>query len=257
MADFHLGDLLLLKSDGGAGGSLERLARQRDRVLEDLTRVLPRLQTLEFGELTSRCIPSPDGFVLRLLLQPRQRNLLAAPRRTNRSFEAEAQQLRADLLELGPTLRREARASRRRRPMAGVRDVDLMHELLVRRSREQWRIQVADVQLELVFPDCPSYRVDQDVCNVRGTVRSVSARGADTQEVVLAGATVWTCGPSPSQVLTTRHLSIYVAHAGSRGLVEVTSGVVICGRPWNCLAHLHWCVLTGVVMGATFADPPP
>jgi hypothetical protein len=109
MAEIHLCDLLLLKVDRGAGCSVTSLALRQRAVLADLTRLLPRLAALQFGELDARVVPDGQGYRMRLLLRPRQRSLLLDPRNGKPTLEGEAAMLRDDIQKAGLRVLRAAR----------------------------------------------------------------------------------------------------------------------------------------------------
>ena len=156
MADFHLCDLVVLKVDERTARSAEYVEMQARRILEDLGTLLPSIYTLDYGELTFKYVSLSDGLSLRLQLTPSLGNLLTNPRMGKNTFEIEAEQLRAEILNLGPRLRRLARGVKARGLQPGTREHDLTHELLVRRSRKQWQLNHEGTQTKLVFPDSPS-----------------------------------------------------------------------------------------------------
>ena len=252
MHDFPLCDLLLLPADEKATWTLSHLELLTRRILDDLGRLLPLLHGLEYSELTCRCVCSNKGLMLRLVLRPRQRNLLASPKKGN-TFEIEAARVQSEICNLGPVLRKLARAVKQSRPQAVGRETDLTLELLIRRSGKRWRFMQEGAQTELVFPDSPSVLVDDDAHCIEGFVHTISAGGQKfVQKVTLSDADIRAYGAESTRILGMDEIVIYVPH-GVEGSLTSTSRVdrPVWGERWACLARLHRCALSGNVIGAT------
>jgi len=220
--------------------------------LDDLGRLLPLLHGLEYSELTCRHVCSSEGLMLRLALQPRQRNLLASPKKGN-TFEIEAARLQSELYNLGPVLRKLARAFRQSVPQAVVCETDLTHELLVRRSRKRWRLMQEGAQAELVFPDSPSVLVDDAIHCIEGFVHTLSLGGSKfVQKVTLSDADVHPSDAEATRIRGLDEIVVYVPH-GVDSTLTSTSRVnrPVWGERWTCHARLHRCALSGSVIGAT------
>src|SRR5471030_1641990 len=139
MHDFPLCYLLLLPADEKSTWTLSHLELLTRPILDALGRLLPLLHDLEYSDLTHRHVCSSQGLMLRLALQPRRRSLLASPKKGN-TFEIEAVRLQTEMFNLGPALRRLARAIKQIRPQGVGWETDLTLELLVRRSGKRWRL---------------------------------------------------------------------------------------------------------------------
>jgi hypothetical protein len=252
MRDFQLCDLQLLPADERTTWSLSHLELQTRRILDDLGRLLPLLHCLEYSELACRHVCSREGLMLRLVLQPRQRNLLASPKRGN-TFEIEAARLQSEMFNLGPVLRRLARAAKGIPPHAGIRETDLTLELLVRRSGKRWRLMQEGGQTELVFPDSPSVLIDHDVHRIEGFVHTIAAGGPKfVQKVTLSDADVHPSDGESTRLPGLDEIVVYVP-TGAECSTRSTSRVdrPVWGNRWACLGRLHRCALSGSIMGAT------
>jgi hypothetical protein len=246
MAELHLCDLMLLKVGAETGCSIPLLAQRERAVLADLTRLLPRLLTLQFGEIDARVVPDADCYRLRLLLRPRQRNLLVGPSCARITLAGEADLLRTDIQKAGLQVMRAAREARRRPTIAPPADRDLMHELLVRRARQAWRFVVEHQQIELPFPECPRYFEDEQAHRVEGVVESITEH-----LVVVRGAEIRTLDASPHVVARLGHLGVEINPAASSPAAEgARTDVISCGRHHSQLVRLRRCVLTLAVIGA-------
>jgi len=250
--DFPLCDLLLLPSNERMTWTMSHLELLTKGTLDDLGRLLPLLHGLEYSELTCRHVCSSEGLMLRLALQPRQRNLLASPKKGN-TFEIEAARLQSELYNLGPVLRKLARAFRQSVPQAVVCETDLTHELLVRRSRKRWRLMQEGAQAELVFPDSPSVLVDDAIHCIEGFVHTLSLGGSKfVQKVTLSDADVHPSDAEATRIRGLDEIVVYVPH-GVDSTLTSTSRVnrPVWGERWTCHARLHRCALSGSVIGAT------
>jgi hypothetical protein len=247
MAELHLCDLVLLKVDRGTGCSVTSLALRQRSALADLTRLLPRLAALQFGELDARVVPDSQGYRLRLLLLPRQRSLLLDPRTGRATLESEAELLRNDIERVGLRVLRAARAAKSPKAKPAGAGHDLMHELLVRRAQQQWRFAIEHQQIELAFPDCPRYAEDDVVHRVVGLVHAVTER-----HVVLKRVEIWTLDASPRTVARVGRLWLELSVSSDFGPVNDPRGhdAALCGRPWSRVARLNRCVLTSAIVGA-------
>jgi len=245
MAEIHLCDLLLLKVDRGAGCSVTNLALRQRAVLADLTRLLPRLAALQFGELDARVVPDAQGYRLRLLLKPRQRSLLLDPGSSKPTLEDEAVMLREDIDKAGLRVLRAARDARRRTDTKAGVARDYMHELLVRRARQEWRFMVEHKQLELPFPDCPWFCEDEVAHQVAGIVHAITE-----DLVVMRGAEIMTLDETPRVVARMDRLCIEVSALTLAGSTEPTSNAMQCGHRRSLLARLKRCTTTAAVIGA-------
>lgn len=253
MHDLRLCDLLLLPADEKTTWTLSHLELLTRRILDDLGRLLPLLHGLEYSELTCRHVCSSRGLMLRLALQPRQRNLLASPKKGN-TFEIEAARLQSEILNLGPTLRKLARAIKQARPQTVGMERDLTRELLVRRSGKRWRLLQEGAQTELVFPDSPSVFVDDDVHCIVGFVHTISPGGPKfLQKVALSDAKVRSSDAEATRFTELDEIVVYVPHV-IEGTPTSGSRMVrpVWGDRWACHARLHRCALSGHVIGATF-----
>lgn len=245
MAEIHLCDLLLLKVDRGAGCTVTNLALRQRAVLADLTRLLPRLAALQFGELDARVVPDGQGYRMRLLLKPRQRSLLLDSRNGKPTLEDEAVMLRDDIDKAGLRVLRAAREARRRTDTKAGVARDLMHELLVRRARQEWRFMAEHRQIELPFPDCPRYVEDEAAHRVNGIVHAVTEH-----LVVVRGAEVWTLDDHPRVVARMGRLCIEASASTLAGSTDPSLNAIQCGRHRSLLARLKRCTTTFAVIGA-------
>ncbi len=245
MAELHLCDLVLLKVDRGAGCSVTSLALRQRAVLADLTRLLPRLAALQFGELDARVVPDGQGYRMRLLLKPRQRSLLLDPKNGKPTLEGEAAMLRDDIQKVGLRVLRAARDSRSPNERRPAPEGDLLHELLVRRARQDWRFDVEHQQIELPFPDCPRFVEDEVAHRVDGIVHAVTEH-----LVVVRGAEVWTLDDRPRVVARMGKLCIEVSASNLASSTEPTHNAIPCGRHRSLLARLKRCTATFAVIGA-------
>lgn len=245
MAEIHLCDLLLLKVDRGAGCSVTSLAVRQRAVLADLTRLLPRLAALQFGELDARVVPDGQGYRMRLLLKPRQRSLLLDSRNGKPTLEDEAVMLRDDIDKAGLRVLRAAREVRRRTDTKAGVARNLMHELLVRRARQDWHFEVEHQQIELPFPDCPRYVEDEVAHRVDGIVHA-----ATEHLVVVRGAEVRTLDDRPRVVARMGKLCIEVSASTLASSTEPAHNAIPCGRHRSLLARLKRCTATFAVIGA-------
>lgn len=252
MHDFRLCDLLLLPADDKTTWTLGHLELLTKRILDDLGRLLPLLHGLEYSELTWRHLCSSDGLVLRLLLQARQRNLLASPRKGN-TFEIEAARLQSEIFNLGPALRKLARAIKQMHPQVVGPETDLTLEMLVRRSGKRWRLMQEGAQTELVFPDSPSVLVDDAVHCIEGFVHTLAPGGSKfIQKVTLNDADVHPSDAEATRIRGLDEIVVYVPHGfGSTSTSISRVNLPVWGARWTCLARLHRCALSGSVIGAT------
>jgi hypothetical protein len=245
MAEIHLCDLLLLKVDRGAGCSVTSLALRQQAVLADQTRLLPHLAALQFGELDARVVPDGQGYRLRLLLKPRQRSLLLDPRNGKPTLEGEADMLRDDIQKAGLRVLRAVRDVRSPIETKPAPKRDRLHELLVRRARQEWRFMAEQRQIELPFPDCPRYVEDEVAHRVDGIVHAVTEH-----LVVVRGAEVWTLDSRPRVVARMGKLSIEASASTLAGSTEPPLNAIQCGHHRSLLARLKRCTTTFTVIGA-------
>ena len=251
MADLHLCDLMLLKVDRGAGCSITSLALRQRTLLADLPRLLPRLASLQFGELQARVVPDMQGYRLRLLLRPRQRSLLVDPSGCMATLDDEAEMLRDDIRKVGLRVLRGVREVKRRNSSLSDVGGDCMHELLVRRARQQWRFVVEHQQVELPFPDCPRFFEDKTILRVDGIVHAISEH-----VVVVRAAQIWTFEPSPRLVARLGKLWVEVSASSMHGPTKRRPLLdsITCGHPWSHLARLKRCTVTAAIVGAVKVD---
>jgi hypothetical protein len=245
MAEIHLCDLLLLKVDRGVGCSVTSLALRQRAVLADLTRLLPRLAALQFGELDARVVPDAQGYRMRLLLKPRQRGLLLDPGNSKPTLEDEAAMLRDDIDRAVLRVLRAARDARSRTGKRAGVVRDLMHEVLVRRARQEWRFLVEHRQLELPFPDCPRFREDVVAHQVAGVVHAITE-----DIVVMRSAEILTLDETPRVVTRMDRLCIEASASTLAGSTEPAANAIQCGRRRSLLARLKRCTTTSAVIGA-------
>jgi hypothetical protein len=245
MAEIHLCDLLLLKVDRGAGCSVTSLALRQRAVLADLTRLLPRLAALQFGELDARVVPDDQGYRMRLLLKPRQRSLLLDPRNGKPTLEGEAAMLRDDIQKVGLRVLRAARDARSPGERKPAPERDLLHELLVRRARQDWRFDVEHQQIELPFPDCPRFVEDEAAHRVDGIVHAVTEH-----VIVVRGAEIWALDAQPRVAARMGRLCIEISAASPTKSMEPQLEARQCRHRWSQLVRLKRCALTSAIVGA-------
>ncbi len=245
-AELHLCDLLLLKVDRGSGCSVTTLASRQQAVLTDLTRLLPRLATLQFGELDARVVPDAQGYRMRLLLRPRQRSLLLDPKNGRPTLEGEIAMLRDDIEKVGLRVMRAAREVKGSKATGPGASTDPMHELLVRRARQQWRFMVEHRQLELPFPDWPRVCEDEVAHRIEGVVHAIGEHW-----IVMHGVEVWTLGENARVIARMGALCIETSASSLAGPTDTVFKALQCGRRWSRLARLKRCTTTCAVVGAT------
>lgn len=244
-AEHHLCDLLLLKVDRGAGCSVTSLGLRQQAVLTDLTRLLPRLASLQFGELEVRVVPDVQGYRMRLLLRPRQRGLLLDPKNSRSTLEGEAAMLRDDIERVGLRVMRAARDANGTRAKTPGPLPDLMHELLVRRARQDWRFMVEHQQIELPFPDCSRFYEDELVHRVDGVVHAVTEH-----VIVIRSAEIWALDPKPRVEARMGRLCIEVCAASLTRSTQPQLDANQCGRWRSHVVRLKRCALTSAIVGA-------
>jgi hypothetical protein len=241
VAELHLCDLLLLKVERGVGCSVTDLARRQRTVLADLSRLLPSLAALHLGELDARVVPDVQGYRLRLLLRLRQRSLLLDPKCSKPTLEGEAAMLRDDIERMGLRVLRAVRELKGAKAKA-TGGPDLMHELLVRRARQDWRLMVEHRQIDLPFPDCPRFYADEVAHRVDGVVL-----GVNEHLVVMRSVDVSTIDAHPRIVARLGRLCI---RAPGTGGTERGFDAIRCGRPRSQVVRLQRCALTSAIVGA-------
>jgi hypothetical protein len=153
--------------------------------------------------------------------------------------------LRNDIDRVGLRVLRAARDARNpTEKNAGV-ERDLMHELLVRRARQEWRFDVEHQQIELPFPDCPRFCEDEGAHRVEGVLHAITEH-----VVVMRSAEVLTLDATPRVVARMGRLFIEVSASTLAGSKGPTLDVLQCGRRRSLLARLKRCTTTSAVIGA-------
>ena len=122
---------------------------------------------------------------------------------------------------------------------------DLMHELLVRWARQEWRFMVEHKQLELTFPDCPRFREDEGAHRVGGVLHSITEH-----VLVMRSAEVLTLDATPRVVARMGRLCIEASASALGGSAERAFNATQCGRRRSLLARLKRCTTTSAVIGA-------
>lgn len=249
MSDLHLCDLVLSAWPGKNGSSVEQLALRPRAMLADLTQLLmPCLVRLQFGDIEARVIQVDRGSVLRVFLSPRRRSLLVDPMRHKPTIEDEVALLREEIGKLDLVVTRAARIVKGRRQKSPKLNRDPLHAIVVRRSRQQWVYIVENRQLELAFPDCPRYIDDTRILRAEGVVHRITAR-----LITLRGVTIGTGDDEQRPVATMPTLPIRWNVLDTQG--SGSDLAPVCERPWGTRIRLHWCSITGVLVGAEQVSP--
>ena len=175
--------------------------------------------------------------------------------RKGNTFEIEAARLQSEIFNLGPALRKLARAIKQMHPQVVGPETDLTLEMLVRRSGKRWRLMQEGAQTELVFPDSPSVLVDDAAHRIEGFVHTISPGGSKFFQKVMVSAPE--VHPSDAEATPIRGLDeivVYVPHGVDSTSTSTSTSRVnrpVWGERWTCLARLHRCALSGSVIGAT------
>jgi hypothetical protein len=242
-----IADLHILRSNGGI--EVQQLARREKEVISELYRLVPELSELVVSELKVRIDCRDNEWWLHLALLPRHQGILIDLTKNSKraSLRQEVQLVRQSISKTPLRVRLASDGLMAWAVGDRTSRLDPVHELVYRRSRQQWLIENETGQLCLPFADVPRYLVDEAPCRIRGRVEFVS-----TRTVGLSQVEVTTTETSEPQVLQDGRLKVI---RGNPKSIDVTSSpetmaALLPGHDVNMVATIHRCLLTRRPVGA-------
>ena len=247
MKEGFIADLKMLQF--AQGMDVQALKRRQDQVVSDLLQLVPQLTELRVTEPRVALVAGDNSFWLRLALTPRRQALLfdIAANPKEASLHQEVALIRKAICRA--PLQARIAANELLDWAAGPMQsrLDPVHELIFRRSKQQWSIENESGQLCLAFVNVPRYSIDKVSCRIRGTVEYVSIRSIGLRNVeIFAKNAADSEIPQGGRLRVAQpHLVTEPAHNFAPKKPEVRLAHVV-----ELGATLHRCLLTRRPLGA-------
>jgi len=247
-----IADLHILRSNGGV--EVQQLARREKEVISELYHLVPELSELVVSELKVRVDCRDNEWWLHLALLPRHQGILIDLTKNSKkaSLRQEVQLVRQSISKAPLRVRLASDGLMAWAVGDRTSRLDPVHELVYRRSRQQWLIENETGQLCLPFADVPRYLVDEAPCRIRGRVEFVS-----TRTIGLSHVEVVTRETAEPAVLKDGCLKVMRANLKSHESISSpeTMGGALPGQDVNIVATIHRCLLTRRPVGAIALAP--